>query len=88
MQTGPGRAGAAHRDAFKHDPERYAPALGGFCAYAMSLGQFADVDPDAWGVIDGRLYLNYRLRVRELWRPRAAEFIPDAEQYWRIFGGS
>ncbi len=71
-----------YRQMFLDDPMRYAPRLGGFCAYAASHGQFADIDPRAWSIVNGRLYLNFSLRVREIWRPRADEFIADAEELW------
>lgn len=73
---------AAHRDAFAKRPEKYAPSYGGFCAYAASYGQTADVDPTAWTIIDGRLYLNYSPRIKQIWQPRAAEFIEDADAQW------
>jgi hypothetical protein len=75
-------ASDANRRRFLSDPQRYAPRYGGFCAYAASYGQIADIDPSAWSIIDGHLYLNYSERVREIWRPRAAEFIPDADTLW------
>ena len=75
-------ANAEHRQMFLDDPMRYAPRFGGFCAYAASYGQFADIDPRAWSIVNGRLYLNFSLRVREIWLPRADEFIADAEQLW------
>jgi YHS domain-containing protein len=71
-----------NRSIFVGDPEKYAPQFGGFCAYAASYGQFADTDPDAWSIVNGKLYLNFSLRVREIWRPRAEEFIGDARQLW------
>jgi hypothetical protein len=71
-----------NRQAFIDDPQRYAPQYGGFCAYAASYGQFADTDPQAWSIVDDKLYLNYSVRVRHTWRPRAAEFIGDADQLW------
>jgi YHS domain-containing protein len=73
---------AANRQAFIDDPQRYAPQFGGFCAYAVSFAQFADVDPEAWTIRDGKLYLNYSKHIRDTWRPRADEFIGDAEQVW------
>ena len=73
---------ADNRQTFIENPQRYAPQFGGFCAYAASYGQFADVDPQAWSIVNGKLYLNYSLRVRQIWRPRAAEFNGDAEQLW------
>src|SRR5512134_970368 len=52
-------ASAAGRDRFAASPERYAPQFGGYCAYAVSRGYTADVDPEAWRIVDGALYLNY-----------------------------
>lgn len=46
-------ASAAHRDLFRTDPEKYAPRYGGYCAYAVSQGRTADIDPDAWTVFEG-----------------------------------
>ena len=71
-----------NRQVFIDNPRRYVPQFGGYCAYAASYGQFADIDPRAWSIINDKLYLNYSLRVRETWKPRAAEFIGDAEQLW------
>ena len=75
-------ASPENRRAFAAEPRRYAPQYGGFCAYAASFGQFADGDPRAWTLVDGRLYLNYSPRVRETWRSRADEFIRDADTLW------
>jgi predicted CoA-binding protein len=58
---------AANRDAFVADPERYAPAFGGYCAFAASRGYLAPTIPEAWSIYEDRLYLNANLRARELW---------------------
>ncbi len=63
-------ASAANRDLFIGDPTKYAPQYGGFCAYAVSKGHTADVNPNIWKVVDGKLYLNKnwlagKLRVAE-----------------------
>ncbi len=47
-------------EAFKKDPEKYAPQYGGYCAYAVSKGSTAGISPKAWKVVDGKLYLNHR----------------------------
>lgn len=60
-------ASAAHRDLFAADPERYAPAYGGFCAFAVSEGYTAPIDPNAWRIVDGRLYLNFNQSVQRRW---------------------
>ncbi len=73
---------AENRDRFAADPKAWAPQYGGYCAYAASLGHFADTNPSAWSIVKGKLYLNYSLQVRKTWRPRAKEFIGDADQLW------
>jgi YHS domain-containing protein len=48
---------AEHRDLFKADPARYAPQFAGFCAMALTQGQFLNINPQYWLVSEGRLYL-------------------------------
>jgi hypothetical protein len=49
-----------HRDLFAADPVKYAPQFGGYCADGVAYGQStANIDPEAWRIIDGKLYLNY-----------------------------
>ena len=53
-------ANAKHRDLFAADPVKYAPQFGGYCADGVAYGQStANIDPEAWRIIDGKLYLNY-----------------------------
>ena len=73
---------AAHRDAFVSEPERYAPQYGGYCAFAIAHGRTARIDPEAWSVVDGKLYLNYSPSIRETWQARRAEFISRADESW------
>jgi YHS domain-containing protein len=75
-------ASAANRDAFQADPERYAPQYGGHCAYAASKGYFADADPDAWTLHDGKLYLNYSTSVRTLWSEQLEANIASGDKNW------
>jgi YHS domain-containing protein len=51
-------ANAEHRDLFSKNPENFAPRFGGFCALAMANGAMVTPDPEAWIIVDGRLYLN------------------------------
>ena len=73
---------AKNRAAFAADPERFRPAYGGFCAFAMAKGQKVKTEPEAWSIVDGRLYLNYDLNVRSMWDQRQAEFIKAADGHW------
>src|SRR5262245_15632894 len=58
---------ARTRDLFAGSPEKYAPQFGGYCAWAVSNNYTADVDPEAWKIIDGKLYLNYNKSVQKKW---------------------
>lgn len=57
-------ASAEHRDRFAADPEKYAPQDGGYCAWAVSQGHTAKIDPQAWAIVDDKLYLNYSKSVQ------------------------
>jgi YHS domain-containing protein len=51
-------ASAKHRDAFASEPVRYAPQYGGFCTGGMSAKEAsANLDPEAWRIVDGKLFL-------------------------------
>jgi hypothetical protein len=75
-------ASAANRDAFAASPEKFAPAYGGFCAYAVSRNYTADTDPQAWEIVDGRLILNYSLQVRSLFQRDTPGNIRKADANW------
>lgn len=75
-------ASAEHRDRFAADPARYAPQFGGYCAYAVSENYTAKTDPQAWSLVDGRLYLNFDAEVAKLWNDTREERIRKAEQNW------
>ena len=70
------------RDRFATDPERYAPQYGGYCAYAVSKGSTADVDPEAWTIHEGKLYLNYSKSVRTRWRKDIPGNVAKADRNW------
>src|SRR5437667_12204259 len=55
---------AEHRAQFAADPERYAPQYAGFCAGGISKGYKIEPDPEAWAILNGKLYLfQYKDRV-------------------------
>ena len=75
-------ASAANRDAFVANPARYAPAYGGFCAMGVALEKKLDVDPQAWRVVDGRLYLNVNKDVQKRWLDDVPGNLATAEKNW------
>lgn len=67
---------------FKSDPENYAPQFGGFCAYGVSRNYKVKTEPDAWTVVDGKLYLNYDTSVMKTWNKDRANYIGKANLNW------
>ena len=80
-------ATAANRDRFATSPESFVPQYGGFCSWAVSRGYTADIDPAAWSIVDGKLYLNYSIRVRRTWEGDAAGNIRKADANWPALRG-
>jgi len=75
-------ANQANLDAFKAEPEKYAPAYGGYCAWAVSQGNTAKGDPKQWTVHEGKLYLNYNAKILKQWRADKDGFIALADEQW------
>lgn len=71
-----------NRDRFVKEASRYLPQYGGFCAYAVSRGYTAPIDPLAWKIVDGKLYLNYSKRVQKLWEEDIPGNIAKGDANW------
>ncbi|PJI91806.1 YHS domain-containing protein [Yoonia maricola] len=75
-------ASEANRDLFAADPTAYAPQYGGYCAYAVSQGYTASTTPEAWSIVDGKLYLNYSTGVRRRWERDIPGHIAAGDANW------
>lgn len=75
-------ANAEHRDRFAQNPSQYAPQYGGFCAWAVSQGYTAPIDPTVWSIVDGKLYLNFDQSVQRRWERDIPGHIARADQNW------
>jgi YHS domain-containing protein len=75
-------ATAQNRDAFKTEPEKYAPQYGGYCAYGTSQGHKAPTEADAWTIENGKLYFNYNKKVQTLWNKDRPGNIQKADTNW------
>jgi enamine deaminase RidA (YjgF/YER057c/UK114 family) len=76
-----------HRDLFIKDPQRYAPQYDGYCAMGASIEGVAHkdtVDPEAWAIVDGKLYLVHSNYWLGQWRTKAREYIKQADSDWAI----
>lgn len=75
-------ARAQHRALFISNPEKYAPQYGAFCALGVSLNAAVTVDPEAWTIVEGKLYLNYNVKFRDKWRLEQKANIEKADLVW------
>jgi len=75
-------ASAENRERFAAAPEKYAPQYGGYCAYGVASGYAVKIEPDAWSVVDGKLYLNYDRSVQKSWQSDVPGYIRKADVNW------
>ena len=75
-------ASAENRERFAAAPEKYAPQYGGYCAFGVASGYAVKIDPQAWSVIDGKLYLNYSPSVQSKWKSDVPGYIRRADANW------
>lgn len=75
-------ASAEHRALFAKSPDKYAPQYGGFCAFGVSRGYAVGIDPEAWTIFEGKLYLNYNRDVQAEWVKDIPGFIAKANANW------
>ncbi|HEY5692781.1 MAG TPA: YHS domain-containing (seleno)protein [Cyclobacteriaceae bacterium] len=74
-------------DKFKAAPDKYEPAYGGWCAYAMGeSGEKVKVDPETYKIVDGKLYLFYNFWGNNTltdWNKNEKALKSKADQNWR-----
>jgi YHS domain-containing protein len=76
-------ANAEDQQAFAAQPARYVPQYGGYCAYGVAKGAKPDIDPTAFSVVDGKLYLNLSPDVQSRWLKDVPGYISSADQNWK-----
>ena len=75
-------ANREHRRIFEANPRKYAPQYGGYCAYAMSKGRAAGTDPEAWEIVEGKLYLIHNRDYMKVWERNPAHYIVLSDANW------
>jgi len=68
--------------AFQANPAKYAPQYGGFCALAASVGIKADIDPHAFAINDGKLYVNYSNKALQAYQGDVKGNTEKADHNW------
>ena len=76
-------ASSKHRELFISEPTKYAPQYGGYCTGEVAFnGVTIDIDPEAWAIIDGRLYLAYSKEFMAEFKARPNDILAKAETNW------
>jgi hypothetical protein len=79
-------ANAEHEQAFAATPIRYAPQYGGLCALGVANGERSvNVDPEAWRIVDGKLYLFFgKAGLEQDWDASPAAVVAKADANWPV----
>ncbi len=72
----------ANKKLFEANPTQYAPQYGGYCAFGVAGGYKAKTSPDAWTIVNNKLYLNYNLSVQKDWLKEQSSMIKKADANW------
>jgi enamine deaminase RidA (YjgF/YER057c/UK114 family) len=81
-------ASSEHRDLFSKDPKHYTPQYDGYCA--MGVADSPDtahkdtVDPEAWAIVDGKLYLIHNSYWLAKWLEQPKDYIKRADASWQV----
>ena len=78
-------ASKEHQKMFMSEPAKYAPQYGGYCAGEVALGSVTvNIDPEAFKIIDGKLYLVYDQGNAAAFADNAADVVPKADANWPV----
>ena len=72
-----------HKVTFESNPEKYLPAYGGYCAYGVAVGKKFVSDPEAWKIVQGKLYLNLDKDIKSKWAKDIPGYIKKSEANWK-----
>ena len=77
-------ASRKHMEMFQTAPVEYAPQYGGYCAaeVAGSGSVTVNIDPEAFKIIDGKLYITYDKVHTDDFAAHATDVVPKAEANW------
>ncbi|MBE9564370.1 MAG: hypothetical protein IMF17_03920, partial [Proteobacteria bacterium] len=67
---------------FRLMPEQYAPMYGGYCAYGVRMGKKLDIDPLAFEINDGHLYVLLNRSTHRIWKQDMEKNIQISDMLW------
>jgi YHS domain-containing protein len=71
-----------HREIFEKNPSKFAPAYGGYCGYAASVGKVRPANPLLWSIVDGQLILQHTQGAVDLWEKDVTGNKAKADEFW------
>ena len=71
-----------HRETFEKAPTKYAPAYGGYCGYAASIGKVRPANPLLWSIVNGQLIVQHTKGAAELWDKDVNGNKAKADKFW------
>lgn len=75
-------ASAENRDLFIANPERYAPAFGGYCTKTLASGKLTPASPLNWTIHGDRLFFTRSPEANEAFRAERENVIKSGDRYW------
>lgn len=79
-------ANKKHQEMFMSEPTKYAPQYGGYCAGEVANNESVtvNVDPEAFKIIDGKLYLIYDEGNAATFADNADDLVPKGDANWPV----
>ena len=75
---------AESRDRFLADPTAFIPEYGGYCALGVTRSMKVTGDPEAWKIVDKRLYINSSPKSLVIWSEDIPGNIEKADEVWPL----
>jgi len=75
---------AEHQALFRKQPQRYLPQYDGYCAYGIRYGQMVEADPQAWSIVNDKLYLHTDHSFLEKWQADTEAAIREGDEQWQV----
>jgi YHS domain-containing protein len=72
----------SNREMFEKAPAKYAPAYGGYCGYAASIGKVRPANPLLWSIVDNQLIVQHTRGAVELWDKDVRANKAKADALW------
>jgi YHS domain-containing protein len=78
-------ASAADKATFDKSPAKYKPQYGGYCANAMTKGKLNDIDPNAFFIYKGKLYVCTGETQLNTFKAKPDSNIKKADKKWEFY---